>query len=170
MDRIGNQLMMNLMDILIPAAHAQAAGGGGGGMANLMTFAPFIGIFFIFYFMIIRPQQKKAKQQRERMKELRRGDKILTAGGIIATVVKNQEDSDEMEVDLSNDVRVKILRSTVTTVLESKAMQANEANKNTKKAKPAAKKEKEVKEEKVAEPVKEIELEKSEVTDKTENK
>lgn len=169
MDRIGNQLMMNLMDMLIPAAHAQAAGGAGGGNF-LVSLAPFIGIFFIFYFMIIRPQQKKAKLQRESMKSLRRGDKILTAGGIIATVVKNQEDSDEMEVDLSNDVRVKILRSTVTTVLESKAMQANEANKNNKKVKPAAKKEKEVKEEKVAEPIKEIELEKSEVTDKTEEK
>ncbi|CAI3950134.1 Protein translocase subunit YajC (YajC) [Commensalibacter communis] len=158
------------MDILIPAAHAQAAGGGGGSNI-LMTFAPFIGIFFIFYFMIIRPQQKKAKQQRESMKALRRGDKVLTAGGIIATVVKNQEDSDEMEVDLSNDVRVKILRSTITSVLESKAIQANEANKNVKKAKPVVKKEKEVKPEvKSEEPAPVIELEKSEVTDKTADK
>ncbi|CAI3949931.1 Protein translocase subunit YajC (YajC) [Commensalibacter communis] len=162
--------MTNLMDILIPAAHAQAAGGGGGGNI-LMTFAPFIGIFFIFYFMIIRPQQKKAKQQRESMKALRRGDKVLTAGGIIATVVKNQEDSDEMEVDLSNDVRVKILRSTITSVLESKAIQANEANKNVKKAKPVVKKEKETKSEvKPEEPAPVIELEKSEVTDKTADK
>lgn len=158
------------MELLIPAAHAQAAGAAGGGTNFLISLAPFIGIFFIFYFMIIRPQQKKAKQQRESMKALRRGDKVLTAGGIIATVVKNQEDSDEMEVDLNNDVRVKILRSTISTVLESKAIQAAEANKNVKKAKPAAKKEKEVKTEKEAEPAKEIELDQSEVTDKTEDK
>ncbi|WP_346771129.1 preprotein translocase subunit YajC [Commensalibacter nepenthis] len=161
--------MTNLMDLLIPAAHAQAAGGGGSSNF-LISIAPFVGIFFIFYFMIIRPQQKKAKLQRESMKALRRGDKILTAGGIIATVVRNQEDSDEMEVDLSNDVRVKILRSTITSVLESKAIQANEANKNVKKAKPVVKKEKEVKIDKEAEPAQEIELEKTEVTDKTDNK
>lgn len=159
--------MTNLLELLIPAAHAQAAGAAGGSGNFLISLAPFVGIFFIFYFMIIRPQQKKAKQQRESMKSLRRGDKILTAGGIIATVVKNQEDSDEMEVDLSNDVRVKILRSTISSVLESKAMQATEANKNVKKVKSVAKKEATPAKE---EPVKEIELDKSEVVDKTEEK
>lgn len=142
--------MMKFMDLLITPAYAQTIGGSGSS-SMLMSLLPFIGIFFIFYFMVIRPQQTKAKQLKETMKSLRRGDKIITAGGIIATVVKNQEDSDEMEVDLANNVRVKVLKSTITTILESKASKLNEGFKGSKLGRSISKKDKKVEIEKKSE-------------------
>lgn len=127
------------MNLLITPAYAQSAGGGGGA-STLMSLLPFIGIFLVFYFIVIMPQQKKAKQVREKMKALRRGDKIVTAGGIVGKIVRNVEDSDQMEVEIAQNVRVMVLRSTVTTVLESKALQA-EDNKQKIKGKNTVKKE-----------------------------
>jgi len=100
--------------LLISPAYAQAAGAGGG--FDLMTFAPLIAIFVVFYFMLIRPQQKKAKQHRELLTQLRRGDRVVTGGGIIGTVSKVVNDS-ELQVEIAEGVRVRVLRSTVTDVL-----------------------------------------------------
>ena len=72
--------------MLISPAFAQAAGADGGGM--LMQLAPLLLIFVVFYFLLIRPQQKKMKAHRELVSNLRRGDRIVTAGGIIGTVAK----------------------------------------------------------------------------------
>ncbi len=137
--------MINLMNLLITPAYAQSAGGGGGGVSMIMSLLPFIGIFLVFYFIVILPQQKKAKQLREKMKALRRGDKIVTAGGVIGKIVRNQEDSDQMEVEMAPNIRVMVLRSTVTTVLESKAQTDNQQTKIKNNIK------KEVKEKKVIE-------------------
>ncbi len=95
-------------------AYAQAAGAGGGGA--IMQFLPLILIFAIMYFLLIRPQQKKVKEHQKMVSELRRGDQIVTQGGIIAKVSKVKEDN-ELEVELTDGVKVRIVRSTVAQVL-----------------------------------------------------
>jgi preprotein translocase subunit YajC len=101
---------------LIPSAVAQttnAAAGAGSPMDMLQQFAPFIIVIGIFYFLLIRPQQQKAKQLKAQLSELRRGDNIITAGGIIGTVARVTND-DELSVEIAEGVRVRVLRSTVT--------------------------------------------------------
>lgn len=77
---------------------------------------PIILIFVVFYFLLIRPQQKKMRDHREMLGAMRRGDKVVTGGGIVGQVVKVGED-DQITVEIADEVRVKIVRSTVTTVL-----------------------------------------------------
>ncbi|WP_370552840.1 MULTISPECIES: preprotein translocase subunit YajC [unclassified Commensalibacter] len=146
--------MINFMDLFITPAYAQSAGGGGSGTATIMSLLPFIGIFLVFYFIVIMPQQKKAKQVREKMKALRRGDKIVTAGGIVGKIVRNQEDSDQMEVEIASNVRVMVVRSTVTTILESKVQTENTQSKIKNQGKKEAKENKAVTLDKADETVK----------------
>ena len=94
-------------------AYAQAADGGLGGMGG---FIPLILIFGIMYFLMIRPQQKKMKEHRAMVEALRKGDQIVTAGGLIGKVVKVKEDN-EIEVELATGVKVRVVQSTVQTVL-----------------------------------------------------
>lgn len=100
--------------MFISPAYAQAAGAGGGDA--FQAFLPLILIFIVFYFLLIRPQQKKMKQHRETLEGIRRGDKIVTGGGILATVTKVDNES-ELTVEIAKDVKVKIQRSTVTGVV-----------------------------------------------------
>ena len=113
--------------MFISPAYAQDAAGGTA--ALVMQLAPLLLIFGVFYFLLIRPQQKKAKEHRALLASLKRGDRVLTAGGIIATVV-NVEDA-ELLVEIAKDVRVRVARSTISDVL-SKPQPGGEA------AKPAA--------------------------------
>ena len=76
-------------------------------MDSIGAFLPLILIFGIFYILLIRPQQKKAKQHRDMLNNIRRGDKIITSGGIIGTVNK-VFDNRELSVEISNDVEIKI--------------------------------------------------------------
>tara|TARA_A100001015_G_C14749232_1_gene616828 strand:- start:468 stop:770 length:303 start_codon:yes stop_codon:yes gene_type:complete len=82
------------------------------------SFIPLILIFIIFYFLLIRPQQKKAKQHQILLESIKRGDQILTSGGIVGKVIK--ADKDELTVEISDKVNVKIFRSTVSDVLNKK--------------------------------------------------
>ena len=108
--------------MFVTPAYAQAAGGGDvGGFASSMI--PLILIFVIFYFLLIRPQQKKAKEHALMVQNVRRGDQVLTAGGIIAKVTKVGE-SEEIEVEIAKDVKVRLDRRTITAVL-SKTEPAN---------------------------------------------
>ena len=101
--------------MLISTAYAQAAGTGGGG--DLITsLLPFVLIFGIFYMLLIRPQQKKAKQHRETLASLKRGDRIITGGGIIGRIAR-VEGPHELMVDIAPDVRVRLMRSTVVDVM-----------------------------------------------------
>jgi preprotein translocase subunit YajC len=100
--------------MFISPAYAQAAGGGGGD--PFMTFLPIILIFVVFYFLLIRPQQKKVKLHRQMVSALRRGDKVVTAGGLIGTVTKIISDT-EAQVELAEGVRVRVVRHTITDVL-----------------------------------------------------
>ncbi|MFQ5623987.1 MAG: preprotein translocase subunit YajC [Paracoccaceae bacterium] len=94
-------------------AFAQAAGGGG---SSLISFMPIILIFAIMYFLMIRPQQKKAKEHRAMVEAVRRGDQVITQGGLIGKVTKVKEDN-EIEVEIAKGVKVRVVKSTLSTVL-----------------------------------------------------
>ena len=100
--------------MLISPAYAQAGGAAGGDM--LTSLLPIILIVVVFYFLLIRPQQKKVKQHREMVNALRRGDRIVTAGGLIGTVTKVVNDTEAM-VELAEGVRVRVVRHTIQEVL-----------------------------------------------------
>jgi preprotein translocase subunit YajC len=110
--------------MLISPAYAQAAGGGGAG-GLLGSIVPLILIFVIFYFLLIRPQQKRVKEHKNMVDNLRRGDQVVTGGGIMGKVTKVKE-GEEIEVEIADGVKVKVYRSTITTVL-SKSEPAKES-------------------------------------------
>ena len=85
-------------------------------MNGLESFIPIILIFVIMYFLLIRPQQKKIKEHKNMVDNLRRGDQVLTQGGIIGKITKVKE-SEEIEVELAKDVKVSVIRSTIVNVL-----------------------------------------------------
>ncbi|PIW28440.1 MAG: preprotein translocase subunit YajC [Rhodospirillales bacterium CG15_BIG_FIL_POST_REV_8_21_14_020_66_15] len=103
--------------MLISPAYAQAAGGGGGG--GIEAFLPLILIFVIFYFLLIRPQQKKMKEHKAMLEAVRRGDKVVTGGGIMGTVTKVNE-GDEVVVEIAEGIKVKVRKSMLSSV-ESKS-------------------------------------------------
>ena len=82
----------------------------------LVQFLPLVLIFVVFYFLLIRPQQKKQKEHRAMLEALRRGDRIVTGGGFFGTVSKVVS-PEEVEVDLAPNVRVRVLRSTIASVV-----------------------------------------------------
>lgn len=98
--------------MLVSPAFAQAAGGGGGGTGGLEALLPLVLIFVVFYFLLIRPQQKKMKQHKEMLSAIRRGDKVITGGGILGTVTKVVDDN-EVAVEIAEGVRVRVQRSTI---------------------------------------------------------
>ena len=85
-------------------------------MEAIAQFVPLILIFAIMYFLLIRPQQKKVKEHLAMVAALRRGDQVVTQGGIIGKVVKVKEDN-EIEVELAEGVKVRVVKSTVSQVL-----------------------------------------------------
>jgi len=84
---------------------------------GIAQFIPLILIFVIFYFFLIRPQQKRAKDHLSMVAGLKRGDEVITSGGIIGTVDRVLED-DRIEVLLSDNVKVQIIKSTITSLLK----------------------------------------------------
>ena len=82
----------------------------------LIQFMPLILIFVVFYFLLIRPQQRKSKDHKTMLEALRRGDRVVTGGGIIGTVSR-VDSPEEVTVDIADGVRVRVLRSTITSVL-----------------------------------------------------
>ena len=102
--------------MFISPAYAQDAAGAAGGVAAIGQFVPLVLIFIIMYFLLIRPQQKKAKEHKVMLDALRRGDAVLTQGGIIGKVVQLREDG-EVEVEIAANVKVRVLKSTILQVL-----------------------------------------------------
>ena len=80
-------------------------------------FIPLILIFVIFYFFLIRPQQKRVKEHKQMVQSLKRGDEVITSGGIIGTVERVFED-DKIEVLVSENVKVQVIKSTITSLLK----------------------------------------------------
>jgi preprotein translocase subunit YajC len=100
--------------MFISPAWAQSVGGGGS--EALMQILPLVLIFVVFYFLLIRPQQKKAKEHKEMLTKLRRGDRVVTGGGIVGTIAKAAE-GDEIVVEIAENVRVKVVRGTISAVI-----------------------------------------------------
>ena len=100
--------------MLISPAFAQAAGGGGG--SGLEALLPLVLIFVVFYFLLIRPQQKKVKQHKEMLSAVRRGDKVVTGGGIMGIVTKVNDDN-EVTVEITKDIKVRVRRHLIHEVL-----------------------------------------------------
>ena len=95
--------------MLITPAYAQAAAGGDAN-SMLMSLLPFALIFVIMYFLILRPQQKKVKDLAELVKNIRRGDTVVTSGGLVGKVTKVIDD-EQVEVEVAEDVKVRQMRS-----------------------------------------------------------
>jgi preprotein translocase subunit YajC len=83
---------------------------------DIMGFAPIIIIFVIFYFLILRPQQKKAKEHQQTLNALRRGDRVATVGGLMGTITKIVSDQ-EVQLEIDDSVKVRLLRAAITEVL-----------------------------------------------------
>ena len=99
---------------LLMAAPQGAEGAQGGPMGGLMTFLPFIAIIAIFYFLIIRPQNKKQKETQKMLAALKKGDRIVTIGGIHGTIQSVKEKSVIIKVD--DDTKIEFSRSAVSSV------------------------------------------------------
>jgi preprotein translocase subunit YajC len=100
--------------MFVTPAYAQATGLGGA-PEMLFNVAPFILIFVVMYFLIIRPQRTQMKKREEQLKNIRRGDTIVT-GGFVAKVTKVFEESGELEVEISEGVKARVIRGLVTDV------------------------------------------------------
>ena len=99
-------------------AQAGQAAPGFGGLAEFLL--PLVLIFVVFYFLLIRPQQKKAREHREMVEAVRRGDQVVTGGGIYGKVTKVGEDG-KVTVEIADDVRVDVVRSTLADVVSKTA-------------------------------------------------
>ena len=113
--------------MFITPAFAQASGSTAFGSTDMLVqFAPFVVIFAIMYFLILRPQQRRAKEQRAMIQGARRGDTIVTSGGLVGKITKSTEDN-EVEVEIAPNVRVRLVRSGIADV-RSKGEPAKETN------------------------------------------
>ena len=100
--------------MLISPAYAQSPFGGGS-TDMITSLLPFVLIFVIMYFLILRPQQKRVKQHAEMVKNVRKGDTVITSGGLVGRVTKVIDD-DQVEVEVAPDVRVRQMRSMLSDV------------------------------------------------------
>jgi len=91
------------------------AGSAGGAQGGLGAFVPLIIMFVIFYFLLIRPQQKKAKQHREMIENLKKGDRVITSGGLYGTISSLDETNVTLEV--ADQVKIKLVRGNIVSVL-----------------------------------------------------
>ncbi|MDZ7861140.1 MAG: preprotein translocase subunit YajC [Candidatus Krumholzibacteriota bacterium] len=98
--------------------YSAGAGGSEGGGSLLVNLLPIVAIFVIFYFILIRPQQKKQKEHRDMVSKLSRGDRIVTNGGLHGKVVDVKDHI--IVIKISDDVKVELVKTAVATVLEKK--------------------------------------------------
>jgi preprotein translocase subunit YajC len=105
----------------ISPAYAQSGGDGGG----LMTFLPLILIFVVFYFLLIRPQQKKAKDHRNMVDNVRRGDEVVTGGGIVGKITKVKDDN-HIQIEIAEGVRINVVKGTLSDVRSKTAPAAGD--------------------------------------------
>ncbi|TPW29578.1 preprotein translocase subunit YajC [Pararhizobium mangrovi] len=99
--------------MFVTPAHAQTVGGGGAEM--VMSILPFVLIFVIMYFLIIRPQRQQMKKREEMLKNIRRGDQVVTGGGIVGKVTKVVDDR-EVEIEIADGMRIRAVRSLLSEV------------------------------------------------------
>ena len=116
---------------MISSAFAQSAAGGAGGF-SLQGLLPFVLIFIIFYFLLIRPQQKRVKQHKLMVESLKRGNKVLTAGGILGVVTKAIDGSETVSVEISSGVTVELARQMISEVRGEEKIEAKAVENKTK--------------------------------------
>lgn len=109
--------------MLVSPAYAQASGAGGGDV--FVSLMPLVLIFIVFYFLLIRPQQQKMKQHRAMLEALKKGDQVLTGGGILGKVTRVDPDG-MVTVEIAQGVQVKVAKGTISDVLTKPAPAANE--------------------------------------------
>ena len=107
--------------MLITPAYAQDISGLLSNLGGASQFLPLVLIFGVFYFLLIRPQQQRQKEMKAMLKAIKRGDRVVTAGGIVATVQKVRDDANEVEVEIAPNVRVMVLRDTISSVVKPTA-------------------------------------------------
>jgi preprotein translocase subunit YajC len=100
--------------MFISPAYAQGAGGGGGDF--ILQLLPIVLMIVIFYFLLFRPQQQRVKAHQEMVSNIRRGDTIVTQGGLIGRVTRVKDDGVEIEVEIADNTRVRVVKSTVADV------------------------------------------------------
>ncbi len=100
--------------MFISPAYAQGAGGGGGDF--ILQLLPIVLMIVIFYFLLFRPQQQRMKAHREMVENIRRGDTVVTQGGLVGRVTRVKEDGGEIEVEIAENTRVRVIKSTVAEV------------------------------------------------------
>ena len=106
--------------MFISQALAQTANGAAaapGGLAGIMQFAPLILIFIVFYFLMIRPQQKRQKEHQALVRAAKRGDRIVTSGGIVGVITKANDGDNDVEVEIAQGVKVRVVRTAISDVL-----------------------------------------------------
>jgi preprotein translocase subunit YajC len=119
--------------LFITDAYAQAAAGSPTTSGLFGTFLPMLAIIPVFYFLMIRPQQKKAKDQRALIAAVKRGDRVVTIGGVLGTITK-VVDNNELQLEISDGVRIRILRTAVSDVVnrsDPAKLQDNSADKKS---------------------------------------
>ena len=99
------------------------AGGGGGQASPFASFIPIILIFFIFYFLIIRPQQKKTREHQDMLKSLKRGEEVMTSGGVFGTI--RDINGEEVTLEIADKVRVKVARAHISGYKKQAAAKTN---------------------------------------------
>ncbi|GJD94713.1 preprotein translocase subunit YajC [Methylobacterium iners] len=101
---------------MITPAFAQGAGPAAGGADIALQVVPFVLIFVIMYFLILRPQQRRVKEHQNMVKNVRRDDTVVTTGGIVGRVTKVADEASEIEVEIAPNVRVKVVRTMIAEV------------------------------------------------------
>ena len=115
---------MSSPPILMSMIQAAPAGGQSGSMGLVVGILPWVLIFGIFYLLMIRPQQQRAKQHQAEIAAVKKGDEVITAGGIRGRVTKVNDE--EAEVEIAQGVKVRVVKSTLTAVLNAKTKPAND--------------------------------------------
>lgn len=123
--------------MIFTPAYAQAAGASGGG-GFLIQLLPFVAIFAIMYFLIIRPQQRRMREHQEMLAAVRRGDEVITAGGLVGKVTRVKDDDDEIEVEIAEGVKVRVVKQTISAVTSKTAPAAESGKTASKGGKPKA--------------------------------
>jgi preprotein translocase subunit YajC len=115
---------MSTEPMLMMMQSAPAGGASGGTMGVLLGLAPWIAIFVIFYFLMIRPQQQRVKQHQAAINSVKKGDEVITGGGIRGRVTKVTDD--EAEVEIAQGVKIRVVKSTISQVLTPNTKPAND--------------------------------------------
>jgi preprotein translocase subunit YajC len=115
---------MSTQPILMSMVQAAPAGQAGGTTGILMGILPWLLIFAIFYLLMIRPQQRRVKEHQAAIKAIKKGDDVITGGGIVGRVTKVTDD--EAEVEIAAGVRIRVVKSTISHVLTNNAKPAND--------------------------------------------